>query len=168
MGPAILWTIAVFALVIFELFAMEFTCLSLAMGCIAGAVMAMLGLPFVVQAVAAGVVGVGSLALMAPFLRHRLTPADTPTAVDLIVGSEAVVTEAIQPGTPGKVKLNGVIWTAYAQRAIAEGTPVMVTELEGTRLTVMSRDELAPGGQSAAVLEDMLRRQARSQSDTQS
>ncbi len=167
MGSAILWTIAVFALVIFEMFAMEFTCLSLAMGCIAGAVLAMLGLPYVAQVVAAGVVSAGSLFMMAPLLRNRLTPLDTPTAVDLIVGSEAEVIEAIAPGTPGKVKLNGVIWSAYAQRELAVGVRVLVTELAGTRLTVMSREELGPGGPSAAVLEELRRRQAQAQADPQ-
>lgn len=40
---------------------------------------------------------------------------------DAVVGAEAVVTEAIEPGVPGKVEFRGSLWTACADRSIAVG-----------------------------------------------
>ena len=47
---------------------------------------------------------------------------------DDIVGADAVVTEAIAPGAPGKVEFRGAQWTARADRSIAVGERAKIRE----------------------------------------
>ena len=47
---------------------------------------------------------------------------------DDVVGAEAVVTEAIAPGAPGKVEFRGALWTARADRSIAVGERAKIRE----------------------------------------
>ena len=53
---------------------------------------------------------------------------------DDVIGSEAVVAEAIAPGKPGKVEFRGSLWTAYAERAIAVGERVKIRERRNLNL----------------------------------
>jgi membrane protein implicated in regulation of membrane protease activity len=149
-GPVgLLWGLAAVALVVVEMFTMEFTCLSLAFGCLMGAGAGALGLPVWAQFAAAIVGAVVGLAGLAPVLRRRLSPAYVATGVDAIPGSEAMVVEAIEPPHQGKVKLNGVVWQATSNLAIPAGTPVIVTEVEGACLTVLARGALMSSQTSA-------------------
>lgn len=138
----LVWVIAFAALVVIETMTMELTFLSIALGCLAGALVAWLGLGVPAQVVAATVGSLAALFLMAPMLRRRLHVRDTATATDAIVGSEAEVVEAIVPPGAGKVKLDGVVWNAISNREIPQGAHVLVTELSGTRLTVVSRADV--------------------------
>lgn len=138
----VVWMLAFAAFVIVETMTMEFTCLSIALGCLLGALLAWMGFPIGIQLGGASVGAVASLFLLAPLLRRRLTLRDTPTAAAAIVGSEAEVIEAIAPPGQGKVKLDGVVWQAISSREIPVGAHVLVTELDGTRLTVVSRSDV--------------------------
>lgn len=149
MSIGLLWGLAAVALVMVEMFTMEFTCLSLALGCLMGAGAGALGLPVWVQ-FAGAIAGSGAgLAGLAPVLRRRMSPTYLPTGVDAIPGSEAMVVEAIEPPHQGKVKLNGVVWQATSNLAIPAGTPVIVTEVEGACLTVLARGALMSSQTSA-------------------
>lgn len=148
MTLALVWLAAMVILVVVETMTLEFTCLALAIGCLLGAGSAAMGWPIALQLV---VVAVGSgfgLVLIAPLLRRRLTPPDTLTGSAAIVGSHAVVTEAIAPPTQGKVKLNGVTWQAASSAAIPAGTPVIVSEMSGALLEVVPAHDLAARPQS--------------------
>lgn len=139
---AILWTIAFAVFLVIETMTLEFSCLSIAIGCLLGAGAAGLGLPLGVQI---GVVTVGSIAslfLLAPVLRHRLTPRDTADGVNAMIGTEAEVVESIAPPAQGKVKVDGVVWQAVSNVAIPQGARVMITEVSGACLTVLSKDQL--------------------------
>lgn len=144
MSWAVAWGVIAAVFVLVEMFTMEFTCLSLALGAGLAAGVAGLGLGAPPQFIAALIGTVLSLFLLRPFMRSRFTPADTATAGDLIVGSEADVIEAIGTNTPGKVKLDGVIWNAESDQAVPVGTRVVITDLQGTMLRVLSRAALLP------------------------
>ena len=47
---------------------------------------------------------------------------------DDIADAEAVVTEAIEPDSPGKVEFRGALWTARADRSIAVGERAKIRE----------------------------------------
>ena len=47
---------------------------------------------------------------------------------DDIADAEAVVVEAIEPDTPGKVEFRGVLWTARAERSVAVGERAKIRE----------------------------------------
>lgn len=146
------WVIAFVLFLVLETQTLEFTLLSIALGCLLAAGVSAAGVPLLFQVILATVGSVGSLVLLAPVLRRRFTPRDTATGVDTIVGSEAEVVEAIQPPAQGKVKLNGVVWQAVASHAIPAGARVVVTELSGARLTVVGPDQLlTPASTQAAA-----------------
>lgn len=149
---SVIWVVAFFVLLVLETQTLEFTLLSIALGCLAAAAGAALGVPLLAQVIIATVGTVASLFLLAPALRRRLTVKDSPTLIDSIVGSEVEVIEAIAPPAQGKVKLNGVVWQAQSNHAIPAGVMAVVTELSGARLTVVARDQiLAVRNQQAAT-----------------
>jgi membrane protein implicated in regulation of membrane protease activity len=158
----VIWMIAFVALVVIETYTLEFTCLSIALGCLLAGTAAWLGLPVAAQLLIAAAGSASGVILIAPALRRKVLPHDVRTGTDLIVGSQAEVVEAIYPPAQGKVKLEGVIWQAEADRPLEVGTHVLVTELQGARLTVMARPDLEPPRpQPAAQQDEIQRTQAR-------
>lgn len=142
MTLTVIWIAAFFILAVLETYTLEFTSLSIAFGCLLAGTAAWIGLPVAAQLLIAAVGSGAGVALIAPTMRKRMLPGDSRTGTDLIVGSQAEVIEAIHPPAQGKVKLDGVIWQAEADRPIEAGTHVLVTELQGARLTVIARQEL--------------------------
>jgi membrane-bound serine protease (ClpP class) len=53
-----------------------------------------------------------------------------------MIGEAGVALSAIEPGGAGRVQTHGEIWTATSDEAIATGTPVRVTAVQGLLLTV--------------------------------
>lgn len=53
-----------------------------------------------------------------------------------IVGKQAVVTQRIEPGRPGKVELRGAQWVAHASETLEPGAQVRVVKLESITLFV--------------------------------
>ena len=141
---AVIWGVIAAALVIGEMFTGEFTLLSIAIGCAAAALMAALGLSFPFQTGAALALSVLSVFMLAPWLRRVVAPRHTADPVEAMIGTEAEVIEAINPPEQGKVKLDGVVWQAESDRALAVGARVMVAEVMGARLRVMGSRELLP------------------------
>lgn len=130
----LLWFLIAGLLVIIETQTLEFTCLSLALGCVVGGALSALGAPFAAQTVAAAVVAGASVYLGAPWLRARLTPKDTPTASDAYVGQVVEVLEAIEPPAEGKARLSGATWQATAEAPLALGERARVLAVKGAKL----------------------------------
>ncbi|HOP06298.1 MAG TPA: NfeD family protein [candidate division Zixibacteria bacterium] len=56
--------------------------------------------------------------------------------IDALIGKVALVTKAIDPDLGGQVKVEGEVWIAVADEAIAEGEKVTVGSVTGTKLHV--------------------------------
>ena len=85
------------------------------------------------------VVASGMLALFWPFTKKFLNPKVEKTNVDAIIGSEGYVTDEINNAAAlGRVKLNGMEWTARSTSgaAISAGTLVKVDKIEGVKAFV--------------------------------
>ena len=82
-------------------------------------------LPPAAQIALFAVLGVGVLAGCRRFMPQSFRGSkkidDSDIENDDIAGAEAVVTEEIAPGAPGKVEFRGSQWTARADRVIAVG-----------------------------------------------
>lgn len=116
-----------------------FVVLWFAIGALAAALTAALGLGINVQLTA--FMGV-SLALFAgsrtlfkkAFMRGA---SKMKTGVEAMVGQEAVVTEALVEGHGGTVRINGELWSARSLGGgMAEGERVIVEQVEGLKLWV--------------------------------
>ena len=141
----IIWLIVAAVLVVVEVLSQQVWTLCLAIGCI-GAVMADLfdaSIPWQVTVMAISAV-VAYLALMPLFKRwHDRSSAsrsgEALTGMDALPGRRAFVTEVIEPGCMGRVRIDGDNWQARAPQCdtfIEVGTEVTVTAYDGNILDV--------------------------------
>lgn len=137
MTPASLWLLGGAVLLAAEMLTGELTLASLALGCVAGAVLAYTGFGLWVQLTAATVIAVVATIGLAPWIRRKIAPPCTPSPSETLVGAHAEVTAALGPGQQGTVKLHGVLWQAESVSEALVGSQVIVLAVEGARLRVL-------------------------------
>ena len=141
-----LWLCGALFLGVAELASLDLVLLMLAAGCLAGAVVAGVDAPFVLQALAAAAVSTAMLLLVRPSVVQRLHGG--PTLVQghaALVGREGFALSAVD-ARGGQVKLAGEVWTArpYDDSAvIPNGARVQVFEIRGATAYVHEVPELS-------------------------
>ncbi len=130
------WLSAAGLLTVAELFSMDLFLVMLALGAVVGTVAAVLGAPVVLQVLLAAAAAVGALVLVRPNLVARLhTGPELTLGHAKLVGTQGVVTQAMTPLHPGRVRIGGEVWTAVpfadTATAIAIGETVEVREIKG-------------------------------------
>jgi membrane protein implicated in regulation of membrane protease activity len=132
---AALWLGLAILLGVAELASMDLILLMLAVGALVGMVLAVIGAPFVLQALVAAGVSIACLALVRPSLVKRLhSGPDLQLGHGKLVGAQGVVTEKITGLQTGRIKLGGEFWTAspYDDTVSMEpGETVEVLEIKG-------------------------------------
>ncbi|MEV5875190.1 NfeD family protein [Streptomyces sp. NPDC052101] len=112
----------------------------LAVGAVAAAIVAGLGLNTVIQVLAFVVVSVALIAVVRPIAaRHSRQRPRLVTGVDALKGRQAVVLERVD-GSGGRIKLAGEIWSARSldtDSAYEVGQEVDVVEIEGATAIVI-------------------------------
>lgn len=76
------------------------------------------------------------LAMLRPLVLRKLASGGTPSNVDALLGASAVVTEAIELGAVGRVKVSNEEWRARCATAIESGAHVRVISVSGNTLEV--------------------------------
>ena len=130
---------AVLAAVAFagELLPVSFFLLFFSLGALVGLVMAFLGLGLVAQAIGFVAASVLSVVVLRPALMHRISfrGSEPYVARGSIAGKSGVITDAIEPGGSGMVRIgSGEFWTAravYPEQRIESGTRVRVLDTDG-------------------------------------
>jgi membrane protein implicated in regulation of membrane protease activity len=105
-------------------------------------VVAALGAPFLVQALAAIAVSVAMLGVVRPIAKRHLHQAISErTGVAALVGRRATVLERVD-GNGGRVKLAGEVWSArsYDGSVIEVGASVDVVEIQGATALVFAAE----------------------------
>jgi membrane protein implicated in regulation of membrane protease activity len=138
MDESTMWWLMAAALVALELFTGTFYLLMLAVGLVAGALGAHLGLSFSGQLVAAALIG--AAAVVIGHLQRRKRKGDPSVrslrSVNLDVG-ETLRVDNWQPDGTASVRYRGAQWTAVLEQGqVAEAGNYRVTELVGNRLKV--------------------------------
>ena len=133
------WLALAFVLGVAELFNLDLILLMLAGGALVGAVAGLIGLPVVVQVLAAVATSVAMLALVRPSVVHRLHAGPELTLGHAaLVGKQGIaVSEVSSQG--GQVRINGELWTARPYddtRVIPEGAQVDVLQIKGATALV--------------------------------
>jgi len=77
----------------------------------------------------------GGLFIWLTVVRRR-TADKAPIIGDTLVGLTGEIWVAIEPFSPGSVRIEGELWRARSQEAISAGTLVRVTRQDGITLTV--------------------------------
>lgn len=135
---SVLWLIAMIVLLIIEAVVPGLISIWFALGALAALVAALFHAPFWLQVVWFLVVSILTLLLTRPFVKKYVNNRVTPTNADMVIGKEAVVTEAIDNlQEKGAVRLDGKIWTARMadESAGAEvGETVRILRIEGVKL----------------------------------
>ncbi|MFF3505195.1 MULTISPECIES: NfeD family protein [unclassified Streptomyces] len=112
----------------------------LAVGAVAAAVAAGLGLGTVAQVLVFLAVSVALIAVVRPIAaRHSRQRPQLVTGVDALKGKQAVVLERVD-GSGGRIKLAGEVWSARAldtDHAYEVGQEVDVVDIEGATAIVI-------------------------------
>ncbi|MEP7091482.1 MAG: NfeD family protein [Nocardioidaceae bacterium] len=141
------WLALAVALGVAELFSLDLILLMLAAGAVVGMVAGLLGLPEVVQVLAAVAASVAALGLVRPTVVGRLHSG--PTLLqghEALVGRQALVIETVSAHA-GQVRVGGEIWTArpYDESVVIEsGAQVEIFLIKGATALVHPLPELGP------------------------
>lgn len=111
-----------------------------AVGAVAAAVAAGLGLGITPQVLIFVIVSVAGIAVVRPLAnRSRAQRPELRSGIDALKGRQAVVLERVD-GQGGRIKLNGEVWSARALdsgRHFDPGESVDVVEIEGATAVVI-------------------------------
>ncbi|QDH10885.1 NfeD family protein [Nocardioides dongxiaopingii] len=123
-----------------ELMSLDLVLIMLAVGAVAGMVTALLGAPVLAQVLVAGGASVAMLALVRPSVVKRLhSGPELSLGHGKLVGRQGVVTAAITANEPGRVRIDGDVWSATPYDptlTIAAGQTVEVFEIRGATALV--------------------------------
>ncbi|MCW2853189.1 MAG: hypothetical protein JWM84_2853 [Nocardioides sp.] len=118
-----------------EMFSLDLVLIMVAVGAVAGMVVALLGAPLALQALVAAGASVAMLALVRPQLAKRFQGGpELNLGHNKLVGQRAVVTQEITGLEIGRIRLGGEIWSAapYDEHlTIAPGQTVEVLAIKG-------------------------------------
>ena len=138
-----IWIVVAALLLVAEMFAPGFWLASVAIGCGAAALAALLPIGLLGQVLVFAVSTVGSLFGLRPVLVRRFLHArgmEVRTNVEALVGKSGVVTKRIDPVTRvGRVVVEGEDWRGALLEGggeIEPGTRVIVVQVDGSTLVV--------------------------------
>ena len=140
---AIIWLGLTVVFLIAEASTVTVISLLFAAGSLTAMAMALVGGSIWMQALVFLVVSAAALTALRPLVRKYLTPKLTATNIDSIIGSVGIVTSDIDNiAAAGRVKLNGMEWTARSTSgdAIEAGRKVRVDKIEGVKVFVSPVD----------------------------
>lgn len=136
----LLWLIAAVGLAGLELASLDFVLIMLAGGAAAATLVALVGIPLIIQVVVFAVVSLALLGLVRPVAKRHLeaSTGHHATGVDALIGQPATVLESVDADR-GAVKIGGEVWTArsYDETQVLEaGEKVQVIEIRGATALV--------------------------------
>ncbi|WP_091233179.1 NfeD family protein [Microbacterium sp. 3J1] len=134
------WLVLIALFLVIEMLTLDFTFLMLSFGSVVGLVTDFIGIPVWVQVLVAAAAAALFILFLRPPLLKRLHRGEDPTKsnVDALVDLRGIALQDITQ-ISGLVKLsNGDTWTARtaAPMAIPQGSPVVVTTINGATATV--------------------------------
>lgn len=121
---------------ILEIATVGLLCIWFALGSVAALLVSLFTNSFTIQLIAFMAVSALTLIFTRPVLQNHLIKRKTPTNADMVIDTKALVTEAIAPNLPGRVKANGLSWAARSNSTLEEGDWCTVKAIEGATLTV--------------------------------
>ncbi|MCW2735489.1 NfeD family protein [Nocardioides sp.] len=129
------WLALSIALGVAEMFSLDLILAMLAAGAVIGMVAALIGLPVVVQVLAALAASVAALALVRPTVIKRLHGGpELSLGHGKLVGTRCLVTEEISGLNAGRIKAGGETWTALPydeSLRIPAGETVEILQIKG-------------------------------------
>lgn len=141
----IFWLVLLILLLILEGITTSLTSIWFAGGALVSAILAFAEVGIVMQFVVFLIVSIVLLVLTRPFVKIILKTKYSNTNIDSLIGKKTVVTESVNNlSQTGRVKINDVDWMARTKEdneTIPEGTVVVITKIEGTKLIVKKENK---------------------------
>ena len=140
---SIVWVVIMVVFLVVEAATAGLTCIWFAIGALAALIAALFGAPIWRQLVWFFVVSVVTLYFTRPLVLKYVNSRSQPTNADMVIGKEALVTEAIDNvESAGAVAVGGKVWTARTENGepIEVGSIVTVLRIEGVKLIVSAKN----------------------------
>lgn len=140
---SIVWVVIMVVFLVVEAATAGLTCIWFAIGALAALIAALFGAPIWLQLVWFFVVSVVTLYFTRPLVLKYVNSRSQPTNADMVIGKEALVTEAIDNvESAGAVAVGGKAWTARSENGepIEVGSIVTVLRIEGVKLIVSAKN----------------------------
>ena len=140
---SIVWVVIMVVFLVVEAATAGLTCIWFALGALAALIAALFGAPIWLQLVWFFVVSVVTLYFTRPLVLKYVNSRSQPTNADMVIGKEALVTEAIDNvESAGAVAVGGKVWTARSENGepIEVGSIVTVLRIEGVKLIVSAKN----------------------------
>jgi len=120
-----------------------FVILPLGLGLILTAGVAAVTTNWYVLVPVAGALQFLSYYLTRKYMKKALDAPKKKTTAEGMIGKEATVTEPIEPGSSGYIKLYGDLWMArsFNERVLTVGTKVTITKIDGNKVWVTPLNE---------------------------
>lgn len=137
-----IWLLIAAVFVVIEIFTSGFAVACFSVGCVFGAILAACDLSLTWQIVAFAIGTFLAFVLIRPvvmkYLDKKTNDTHVKTNMDSIIGKTAVVTERIEEGGYGRVKIDGDDWKAQTVNGLAAevGEKVQIVSYESIILTV--------------------------------
>ncbi|MBP5274884.1 MAG: NfeD family protein [Abditibacteriota bacterium] len=130
------WLIWGGILVVTEIFVGSFVLLWFGLGAFAAALLCRLGLPEWTHWTVFALTGIILFAVFrrAPFLLGK--PSDSRFGAERLVGMTGIVTRPVTKNSPGRIKVDGEVWTAVSGEDIEENEAVLVERIDGNKAVV--------------------------------
>lgn len=109
-------------------------------GALAALLVALLGVGMAVQIAVFIVVSVLLLVFTRPIFVKKLKTGLEKTNVNALVGQEGIVIDEIKQHEPGRIRINGMEWSAVTKNdniTVAVGKTVKIIEIEGVKVIVL-------------------------------
>lgn len=132
------WVLGALVLLGVEALTLDLLFASLAVGAVAGAVVAALGFPVLAQILVAVGAALLTLLLVRPAALRLLHTEGTETNIDALIGAGALVVERVD-GRGGRVKIGGEVWSARVSQPGTEymaGADLVVVSIDGATAIV--------------------------------
>lgn len=134
----VVWLVAIGVLVLIELLTYGLYFAALAVAAIVPLILSLLGVAVWIQALGFLAAAVVALFLVRPLIKKW--QGDQPermTNSDSLIGKTGFVIEEVTDRS-GQIKIWGEVWTARSAAPIAEGSKVVVEQIDGVSLIVRS------------------------------
>ena len=137
----VIWLVVVILLAIVELTTINLVSIWFVIsGCIA-LIISLFTQNFYIQFASFVVLGIIFLVLTKPILNKLKKAKEDSLYLERIVGMEGLVTVEIKKDKIGEVKVDGKLWSAYADKQIKIHKTVKVLEINGVKIKVEEEEE---------------------------
>lgn len=136
-----IWLAVVILLAIVEIISINLTTIWFVISGLASLFVSFICDNFLIQFATFVILGIILLVTTKPYLKKILKTEDSKTNLDRVEGMNGIVTEEITKKQFGEVKVDGKLWTAYADKKIKVGSMVKIIKIDGVKLKVEERGE---------------------------